>query len=102
MCKKFFSATPKVRVETRGSGHNPLTDLECERSHGELIIPCIDTLTAKLRAIKKAGPEHLHLLTDYDQTLTKAMFHDGSACDSSFRTVIDYECTPEQVRKKTS
>lgn len=67
-----------------------------------MIIPCPDTLLEKLRKIKQAGPRELHLLTDYDQTLTKAKFTDGSPCDSSFKTVITYPGTPERVREKTT
>jgi len=42
------------------------------------------------------------LLTDYDQTLTKAKFVDGSPCDSSFKTVITHAKTPEDVRATTT
>ena len=55
----------------------------------------------KLKALKKAGPGQLTLLSDYDQTLTRAKFSDGSACDSTFKTVIMYPGTPENVREVT-
>ena len=42
------------------------------------------------------------MLTDYDQTLTKAKFRDGSACDSSFKTVITYHGTPDSVQDLTT
>ena len=76
--------------------------MESSRSEGQIIIPCQDTLIEKFRAIKRDGPSNLHLLTDYDQTLTKALFSDGSPCDSSFKTIIDYRGTPEAVRKETT
>ena len=50
----------------RGGGHNPQTDLECVRSHGEVIIPSVQTLIAKFKALKAGGPQNLHILTDYD------------------------------------
>ena len=58
------------------------------------MIPCERTLAEKFAAIKADGPSELHVLTDYDQTLTKAKFTDGSPCDSSFKTIIDYDRTP--------
>ena len=42
------------------------------------------------------------MLTDYDQTLTKAKFVDGSTCDSSFKTLIDYRGTPQAVKDETA
>ena len=44
----------------------------------------------------------MSLLTDYDQTLTKAKFSDGSPCDSSFKTIIDYRGTPKSVKEETA
>ena len=40
-------------------------------------------------------------MTDYDQTLTKLKFHDGSSGDNSFRTIINYEHTPPKVKIDT-
>ena len=56
----------------------------------------------KLRAIKLDGPENLHVLTDYDQTLTKAKFNDGKDCDSSFKTIITWSGTPKAVKDETT
>ena len=76
--------------------------LECHLSRGHIHVSCEESLFRKLHALKAAGPAELHLLTDFDQTLTKAKFSDGTSCDSSFKALITYEGTPEQVRQKTT
>ena len=40
--------------------------MECDISHGKVIIPCEERLLQKFKAIKAAGPSELHLLSDYD------------------------------------
>ena len=64
-----------------------------------MLIPCRETLYRKLSAIKKDGAKNLHLVTDYDQTLTKAKFADGHSCDSSFKTIISYPGMPDNIRE---
>ena len=39
------------------------------------------------------------MVTDYDQTLTKAKFADGHSCDSSFKTIITYPGMPDNIRE---
>ena len=39
-------------------------------------------------------------MTDFDHTLTKARFPDGSAADTSFKGIIDYTKTPDRVKKE--
>lgn len=88
--KQAGKALIHSNASSRVNGHNPQTDLECLRSNGEVIIPSMQTLITKFRALKADGPKNLHILTDYDQTLTKARFSDGTPCDSSFTTLLEY------------
>ena len=37
-------------------------------------------------------------MTDFDHTLTKAYFEDGSKADTSFKAIIDYKKTPKEVQ----
>ena len=39
-------------------------------------------------------------MTDFDQTLTKAKFPDGSTADNSFKAIIDYKKTPSKVKEE--
>ena len=40
-------------------------------------------------------------MTDFDQTLTKARFHDGTLCDNSFKVMFEYPSSPSDMKNKS-
>jgi len=39
-------------------------------------------------------------MTDFDHTLTKAFFKDGTRADTSFKGIIEYRKTPKEVQEE--
>ena len=76
----------------------PAKHFESETSEGEIIIPCSKTLGEKLAHLRKARSSSISFLADFDQTLTKARLPDGSDAHNSFKAIIDYPKTPENVK----
>ena len=67
-----------------------------------MLIPCVKTLKEKIDHLREVGPKEITFITDFDHTLTKATMKDGSTADTSFKAIIDYKRTPEDVRKECS
>jgi len=70
-------------------------------SHGRVLIADPVTVKEKIRRIVGEGPDHLQVMTDFDQTLTKHHYTDGKKADSSFRAIQDSVYIPESVKKVT-
>lgn len=51
--------------------------------------------------LRRVGPEHLQVLTDYDQTLTKERYLDGKRADSSFKALQDSRYIPNEIKVET-
>jgi len=67
---------------------------ECDHIRGSIEIPDRLVLKEKFHKIKKEGVQQAGVLTDFDQTLTRAQLPDGKTADSVFKTIIRYERTP--------
>ena len=76
--------------------------LQCSKVFGTVHISDVKSLTDKLTKLKVDGLDHLQIVTDFDQTLTRHHFNEHKVGDSTFKTVINWSGTPEDVRRQCS
>lgn len=65
----------------------------------DVVIADISILKEKIRTIKLAGAKSLHIVSDFDQTLTKG-FHNGKRAPSSYAQLRDSNLMPPEYAKK--
>ena len=75
---------------------------QCNKVFGTLHISDVKSLTEKLAKQKFDGLSHLQIVTDFDQTLTRHHYNEHKVGDSTFKTVINWSGTPEDVRRQCS
>jgi hypothetical protein len=76
--------------------------IQCTKISGKLTIPHPLRLKEKILHLENCGPSNLQVVTDFDQTLTRYYTPDNLRADSTFKALIDWSGTSEQVKMEAS